>query len=718
MPNGLHPDRPDKNLIERSLRELADQDKKLAAVMSDEIRLIGKERKKLNETKQGEVSRLKKSGLDPDTVDAKLAALENFYAKNSARLDKRLVALQDRLIDDLEDQDQSRFKKRLEKEQREKVENIKEKKQFYKELRVNVSDAVGDGMKEASVKTFDTLLGPFKLITKPIEELTGKSMSDLLGNAIESRQEKRRETRNERIGYGRGGDMLGNDAEDEVDLPPEEPGLLGAPVSTGALPAPVSLESIDESASLRVHVDNWDGMVDAVRGTGTSGFGYELLPDEEPGALGPPAEAPGMLGAPVAPLALPSPEMLDARLAGADDSSRDESAMIDKLRPRNINPTRPEMLHDGLIGAQAVYITDTLLGKEGPPGEKEKKGGGVGDIIGGLLGADAIKALIKSAIPALILALPEILAAATVAAIIAAIVDDTSKRNKEKETILAGIPDEELAKKGIKKKEIVNLEQAKAAQAVVSGKAGTTVDISSQGAVEQLMGAGNKTGRALTTAALEGAATTGKTAETVLGDFTKGGYYFWRDQKTGEFWASKNPADTKQSAPLPSTFAGDIEPINTIVGNAAESSKDKKLRSLLYAEPEIRKMNFLNMLDEAKGKPVRFDRGGEVPGRVGEPQLVQAEGGETFVPTHDRKFRDNLDVMLDSTMTRGTPLDRHVASMNKNEPLMIDDTVNDRVVDALRELINVVKSQQRRPQRRLTEPAGAGPDLDSLRLGG
>ena len=232
------------------------------------------------------------------------------------------------------------------------------------------------------------------------------------------------------------------------------------------------------------------------------------------------------------------------------------------------------------------------------------------------------------------------------------------------------------------------------------------------------MGVGNKTGRALTTAALEGAATAGRTAESVLGDFTKGGYYFWRDQKTGEFWASKNPADPKQGAPLPSTFAGDVEPINTIVGNAAKSSKDKKLQSLMHAEPEIRKMNFLNMLNEAKGNPVKFDRGGTVPGPMGEPQIVQAEGGETFIPTHDRRFRENLDTMLDSTMTRGTPLDRHVASMNKNEPIKIDDAVNDRVVDALRELIDVIKSQQRRPQRRTAEPAGAGPDLDSLRLGG
>jgi hypothetical protein len=722
MPSGLHPNGPDKNLLERSLRELAEQDKKLAAVMSDEVRLIGMERKKLNETKRGESSRLKKSGLDQDTVDIKLATLENFYAKNSARLDKRLMALQDRLVKDLEDEDQSRLEKSLEKEQKEKVEDVKEKKQFYKELRVSVSDAVGDGMKEASVKTFDTLLGPLKLITKPIEELTGKSMSDFLGGMIESKQEKSRATRNDRIGYGgRGRDLLGDDNDDQLELPPgTEPGLLGAPTSAGVLPAPVSLESIDENASLRVHVDNWDGMVDAVRGLdsskGTSGFGYELLPDEEPGAIGPPTEAPGLLGAPVAPLALPSPEMLDARIA--DDSNRDESVVIDELRPHTVHPTRPEMLHDGLIGAQAVYITDTLLGKEGPPSEKEKKGG---SIVGDLIGADLGANLIKTLMPALIAALPEILMAAGVVAAIAGVglllrpVFD--KADKEKTDILKSLTPEQkkaLAAQGIDVSDVSNVEEARAVKGLATGTAATTTNLSNAETAATLVSLPNQRIAAATISAAK--KNEDVVAET-LGDYTSGGYYFWKD-KDGQLWAAKDPTKGVK--------INDIsDPTKQKIVDRWASKKENR-NSTLPGVPwsggtigyDQESVAFDMAMLAGGGKPIRFDRGGTVPGPDGQPTPVIAEGGETFVPTHDRKFRENLDVMLDSTMTRGTPLDRHVASMNKNEPMMIDDAVNDRVVDALRELIDVIKSQQRRPRQRTTESAGAGPDLDSLRLGG
>ncbi len=608
MPDGIPSSRPSKTEISLrdALKTLATRDADLAKRLTGDLKSIERERKDLRERFNRQLEReskiLARSGLAVEEQAAVLERLQKAMVAEDKRIGQRLDKVQKNTLKGLKGYDKILIE-RLVKEDA-------ERKKYLEDIKGDLSEALGTAFKETTTKTLDTFLGPLKLITRPLEELTGTSLIDLLGKRIDRRRELKERQR----------DRL-----------------------------------LEESES--------------IRGSGSSSLGDLLDHGKSPRSnkkLSLPENVPSAL--------LPSAGITAAALDKKTES------LIDLLAPGGgAKPQRAQLIKQGVIGRSAVYLGD-LMGGDGAEAKKTAGQGNTAvDTAIGDLSAKAIEKLLTKVGPALLgfLATPAaaaLIAAAAGTAALGLTINERSKRDKTTSAMFSALPAAEQ-----QSLQAAGLDRVQEAVSLSKSAPGTPQEKAK--IAKQLLTLGSQDLYGGSTAAAAGM------AYDALGLFTPGN----RHLSTGLFGMGP-PMITTPQFPEGVNFWNLTDdqrqkiiksfssPLNSFVPSSPNLSQDALNREA-----------YKFWIDKVSKMPA-FARGGIVPGPMGQPTLVRAEGGETFVPSHDRTFRENLDMML----TPDAVGDRDAArAISSNEVIHVDDSVNDGVIAAIERLIAAVNSSSR-----------------------
>jgi hypothetical protein len=302
-------------------------------------------------------------------------------------------------------------------------------------------------------------------------------------------------------------------------------------------------------------------------------------------------------------------ESLDRGIIGNknEESSNSDEAIKNAKKTPSDRISRSELTKlPAAYSAGYLYLGDVIKESMRLEDKKQKidvhESGGGGGVFG------MLKNMLPGLLGMIVTALPAILAVGAGAALMAFIVNDTTKRNKERDAILKGLTpaqQAELDKKGIDTSKITMLEDAKAAKGIATGSKGSDIALN-------LNDSSITANTSILKAKQEAVADAYTNAKNILGDYTAGGYSFQVGSNGGFVITSP---DGKKSAQIPSLGDGVKQ---AIMRNSKFKDRDM----------DMLESRFDNHIWENKGKPVKFAQGGFVPGNKGDEVQATLHGGE------------------------------------------------------------------------------------------